>query len=314
MNVLVITLNGVLFLALFCVIYFTFSHFKEKKILKKALMITEKRYVNRKEIIEKVFLEKGNIDDPTFLEKIDILIERSGIRSYVSFFNTELLILLMIIFSIVGFFVSKVIYDFWVINLGVAVLVGLMCYIGLYIASGVTFEKVDDGLLLFINHLENFSSTTDDIVTLFEKTLPYVKEPLKRYVEEFVNEAKSGDLKLAFRNFEKKVENKRFKSILNNLEIASRHEANYKDILGESRVILKGYFESKQRNKSIVQNGRAEILLVLLMAGVMIWVMSGITPNLLFDLQNTLAGNFILLYCVIVFIFIIWQFIAFDKE
>ena len=189
-----------------------------------------------------------------------------------------------------------------------------MCYIALYIASGLTYEKVDDGLLLFINHLENFSSTTDDVVTLFEKTLPYVKEPLKRYVEEFVNEAKSGDLKLAFRNFEKKVENKRFKSILNNLEIASRHEANYKDILGESRVILKGYFESKQRNKSIVQNGRAEILLVLLMAGVMIGVMSGITPNLLFDLQNTLAGNFIILYCVIVFIFIIWQFIAFDKE
>lgn len=314
MSGLVIALNGLLFLALFCVIYFTFLHFREKKILNKALMITEKRYLNRKEISEKVFLEKGNIDDPTFFEKIDMLIERSGIRSYVSFFNTELLLLSMIIFSIVGFFVSKAIYDFWVINLGVAVLVGLICYIALYIASGITFEKVDDGLLLFINHLENFSSTTDDIVTLFEKTLPYVKEPLKRYVEEFVNEAKSGDLKLAFRNFEKKVENKRFKSILNNLEIASRHEANYKDILGESRVILKGYFESKQRNKSIVQNGRAEILLVLLMSAVMIGVMGGITPNLLFDLQNTLAGNFIILYCVIIFIFIIWQFIAFDKE
>ena len=213
MSGLVIALNGLLFLALFCVIYFTFLHFREKKIVKKALMITEKRYLSRKEISERVFLEKGNIDDMTFFEKIDMLIERSGIRSYVSFFNTELLILSMIILSIAGFFISKAIYDFWVINLGVAVLVGLMCYIALYIASGLTYEKVDDGLLLFINHLENFSSTTDDVVTLFEKTLPYVKEPLKRYVEEFVNEAKSGDLKLAFRNFEKKVENKRFKSI-----------------------------------------------------------------------------------------------------
>ena len=121
MSGLVIALNGLLFLALFCVIYFTFLHFREKKIVKKALMITEKRYLSRKEISERVFLEKGNIDDMTFFEKIDMLIERSGIRSYVSFFNTELLILSMIILSIAGFFISKAIYDFWVINLGVAV-------------------------------------------------------------------------------------------------------------------------------------------------------------------------------------------------
>lgn len=310
-----IVLYSLLILLIFSVNTFTFSYLKEKRIEKKVLEITEKRYTNRREKSEKIYLEEGYVAKIGFLDKLDILIERSGLRKVIPFATSEIFIFFMLLVSILGYFVSKAfIYDFWIINLGISILILIGFYLFLYITSGKTYEKIDNILLLYINNLENFSGSINDIITLFERVIPYTKEPLKQYTEDFVNEAKSGNIKLAFRNFEKKIENRRFKNIIKNLEISSRHEANYEEVLKEARKTLKGYFGAKEDNKSTAKNGRVEIIMILFMGFIVMFIMKGFAPNLLFDLKSTPTGNYLIGFTMFLFLLIIWNFIKIDKN
>lgn len=315
MSIGLIILYSLLILLIFSVNIFTFSYLREKRIAKKILQITEKRYDDRRSKNEKIYLEEGYIDKTSVLDRLDILIERSRLKESIPFITSEIFIIIMVFTSILAFFISKFfIYDFWAINLGIAVLISIGFYLVLYIASSRTYERIDNILLLYINNLENFSGSINDIILLFEKVIPYTKEPLRQYTEDFVNEAKSGDINLAFRNFEKKIENRRFKNIIKNLRISSRHEANYEQVLGEARKTLKGYFETKEDNKTIIKNGRAETIIILLMGIAVIYIMKGIAPNLLFDLKNTVVGNYLMAFTVFLLLIIVWSFIKVDKN
>lgn len=295
-------------ITLFTLIYFTFNILKEQNILKKILDSLDNKYQERKARRKDFRLKEGNTEKINLIQRLDLLIERSNLRNKIPL-NSEVYIVGTLIIAILGFFTSKKISEVWIFNLIVFICVLLSSYLIIYIYSNAIYEKVDNNLILFINVLQNFSSTTEDIVTIFEKTIPYIKEPLKTYVQEFVNDAKiNGNLKIAFESFQDKIENERFKNIIKNIEISSRHEANYDEVLIESRSILKGYFKHKEKKKAIKKNGNFEIGICLSMSFYMVRMITGILPNLLFDLQNSIMGNCIILYCVFVMLISILKF------
>lgn len=319
MEVLSYLIEALLLIVLTYLIYNTIKYIQGSKAIEKSVVkvfsATETKYKNRKAIEEAKMLEDGNQEKKSFIYKLDLMIERSGLRKKMPFLNTEVYLGLTIIVATLGYIIATLISGVWLLGAVVIMITVIIAYGIIYILSGIAYEKVDKTILTFVNILENYSGANDDIVSILGKTYPYLENPLKEHVEDFYNEVNSsGDTTRAFRNLEAKIENERFKEIIRNLEICSRHEANYQEIIKDTRVTLMDYLEAKQKRKAIINQGRIEILMSLGLCSVMVFMVSGFTPNLFNMLINSVIGNGILLYCIIVIGFCLWNIISFDKK
>jgi hypothetical protein len=281
----------------------------------KIFTVTETSYSKRKQKKEQLRLEEGNVKDESFINNIDLLIERSHIKEKIPIFNTEIYISLNIILAFTGFILGINLANYWLVGVILGMGFVIILYAILYMISGFNYERIDKDVLTFVNIMDNYSETNDDIITIMGKTYPYLSNPLKQYIEDFYNEATStGDIKTAFRKLEFKIENERIRDIIRNIEICSRHEANYQEIIRDTRDTLKDYLKAKQQRKAIMNNGRIEILMCLVLSIVMTYVFSSFVPNMFYRLRNDFVGNVILIYCVIIIGITIWNVISFDKR
>lgn len=317
MEIKIIILNGLLFLSLLTFSFQSIKYIQEnnlfKKLVKKLLYISERNSLKRREEKQKLRLEEGNVEDDSFINKRDLLIERSQIRKYIPFFNTEIYLALIVIFVFGGIIIGSLMSK-WIIGLVVGLILSLLLYGSIHFLSNLNYEKIDKDILTFTNIIENMSGTNDDIVTIMGKTYSYLNKPLRYHIEDFYNEAsKTGNIQVAFRKLEMKIENERVRDIIRNIEMCSRHEANYNEIIKDSRATLKDYLNAKQKRKAIISGGRKEILLCIALSGVMVYIFSSFTSNLFDKLTNSTPGIGILLYCVIIGVAIIKNLISFDK-
>jgi Flp pilus assembly protein TadB len=315
----VIAIKVLLLIILTYLIYNSINHIQQSKAIEKSAVkmfsATEKSYNKRKGIEESRRLEDGNQEKQSFIYKLDLMIERSGLRKKIPFLNTELYIGITVVLAILGYIIITFISGIWLLGAVFIMLMIIISYGLIYILSGIAYEKVDKTILPFVNILENYSGTDDDIVSILGKTYPYLENPLREHIEDFYNEVNSsGDTTRAFRNLEIKIENERFKEIIRNLEICSRHEANYQEIIKDTRVTLMDYLEAKQKRKAIISQGRIEIAMSIGMCSVMVVMFTGFVPNLFDILINSAIGNGLLLYCIVVLGLCLWNMISFDKK
>ncbi|MBE6047155.1 MAG: hypothetical protein E7213_01900 [Clostridium sp.] len=272
------------------------------------------KYEERQRKRKTVLLLEGEHENKSVLERVDILIERAQLKRFFPFLTSEILIVVTLI---VAFLISFLVYKFFqlmIFAIPVFFLVIMFTILLLQSMCKITYDKIDEQVLIYINILENLAASNGDIVTIMEKSIPYLKEPLKTFTTQFVFECKKGiELDEAFKNFQNKIESKRLKQLLINLQVSSKFKANYKDILSKSRVIMKNYFSEKERRKKEVREGRIAIISILILEGFLVKLVSGFIPNLFFELKNNLIGNIILEYNFFVIMFAIYKFITLGK-
>lgn len=319
MEILILVIKALLLLVLTYLIYSSIKYIQQSKAIEKSVVkmfsVTEQSYKTRRDIEEARRLEDGNQEKQSFVFKIDLMIERSGLRKKIPFINTELYIGTTVVLATLGYIVATTISGIWLLGAAVVMATIILSYGLIYVLSGIAYEKVDKTILPFVNILENYSGTNDDIVSILGKTYPYLENPLREHIEDFYNAVNSsGDTTRAFRNLEAKIENERFKDIIRNIEICSRHEANYQEIIKDTRITLMDYLEAKQKRKAIINQGRIEILMSIGLCSIMVVMFTGFVPNLFGMLVNSAIGNAILMYCIVVLGICLWNMIAFDKK
>ncbi|UZQ48827.1 type II secretion system F family protein [Clostridium kluyveri] len=291
-----------------------FIEIREKKYLNKILDDVSKVYNERQKVREAKFLYEGSTSDKKFIDKIDELVERSRIKTIIPFITSELLIAGTLVLAFVSAFLFNKYFGFWLYTVAVFASVIFIVVFTLKYMEKRTFNKIDKQLLVYINTLKNLCSSNNDIVVIIEKSIDYVEEPIKEYLEQFVFECRKGiPVYKAFRNLEDKVENKRFKQLIKNLAICSKHEANYEKIIKKSKVILKHYFEEKERRTKAVNSGRSIIVITLFMGLFTLNILQSFSGNLLDTLKTTLVGNVLLGYFLIVLIYATYKFITLDN-
>lgn len=306
-----------LIVVIFILLYTIFDLLREiyrRNYIKLAFGNLKTRYEDRKMIREVAILLEGEKEKSTFLEKVDILIENSRIRTRIPFITSEIFIFMTICVAFISaFFVQKA---FGIIVFSVPVFFAVIMFVVLALKSlsKMTYNRIDDQVLIYINTLENLSAANSDIVEIMDKALPYIREPLNGYTKQFVFECKKGvPIDVAFKNFESKVESLRFKQLLKNLSVCSKYQANYREILNKSRIIMKNYFVEKERRKKEVRQSRAAIICVVFVGLVLFQLVSGFTDNFFELLKTTLVGNIILGYNIFVILYAIYKFITIDK-
>lgn len=264
-------------------------------ILKKMSESEQKRLEEEK----KQRLLQGNSHKKNWVRRIDLLLLQSGMKSRIPILNTEMFLLLLIGGALTAEIVClwrkmSIVWAILTPPLFLAGSFGLLEWL-----SGRNYKKAEEQLLPFMNLIGNYSYTEDDLVSIFGRIVPYLEEPYRGAVEECYLYAKAtGDTLTAFRELGMKIPHEQFQRLMRNLEICCQHEANYAEIIDDSREMLQDYLKNKKEQEALKKNARIELLLLLGGCLLVLRMIDGMTERGILELlQSTLPGKIMLLYC-----------------
>ena len=315
----IIVLKVCLFLALGLTAFLLLSYLKEHKVLSSvAETVYEKARAqeeDRQSEQQQLLLIEGRQEKTNLLYKLDLLVLQSNIRKLIPFASTEILLVLTILLAASGFAVVTSITGTWIFGLLGFIGVCSLIYMVLYFMALSNYRKTEESLMTFINLLENYSSMEDEIIAIFSRIQTFLTEPVKSAVEQCCMEAEmTGDKGRAIRNLEKRIEHEKFKELVRNLEICSRYEANYGEVIKDSRSLLREYLAAVKERKSIINNARIEIAMIIGCCGLVFWMINDFTQTGIFSLLlGSTVGNLILVYCILMVLYALWT-VAFDRR
>lgn len=295
-----------LFGLLFYIVYSMLNYFKYHSRMKKTIqnlyaqMSAQEKLRAENERRERDIHGAGIKRD--FLGKLDERLAYSGIKEHLKWLTTEIYIIVLILLISITVIISTIKLGVILgILLGFAVYTSFELIISLLIAY--RNKKTETIMLQFMNIVDNFSKTSDDLIAIFEKSARYIEDPLKSQIIDAVTIAKnSGDKLGALQELQDRVKNKHFKVLVRNLEISSRYETNYSAIVEDCRAIFHNYIKSEKEKRIIRQQGIMEIG-TMLGAGMMcVYIMGDIaeSSNILVTLMSGgIFEHFILGYLIL---------------
>ena len=303
----------------FCIFQLVNNIINENLISKKLKEIYEETDKNTKERLEEqeeLFQNEGYQEHQPILVKLDDLIIDSGIKRIIKFLNAEILVVFVILIDAIAFLLLQEFVHQLYATVMVLLALSVTPFTILKLMSGKRKKETDDELINFINLIENYSKTSDDIMTIIGRTYPYLEEPLRSATEEcYLEGTRTGDITKALDNFSKKINHKKFKTLIRNISICSRYEANYSDVAEDSREMLMEYLAGKRQREAMVKNARIEMIIIMFLSAIMFGFMgSFVGENIFYALQKTFIGTIILYAITIIVITIIVVLILIGKD
>ena len=307
-----------LFLLIMYIIYSTMNYFKYHSRMQKTLqaiyvqMSEQERARADAERQQRDIHGEGIKTD--WLARLDEELAYSGIKDKFRWMTTEIYIIIVIVTTTITTTVATVYKGLWQ---------GILAFIITIIAFRVIItlmanardKRTETQLLQFMNIIDNFSRTSDDLIDIFEKASRYIEDPLGSQIYDAVQSARNtGDSLLALQELQDSVKSKHFKILVRNLETSSRFENNYSDIIEDCRDIFHDYIKSQKEKRYLRVNGVLEIGIMVvtgLLSVSMIGQMTEEGDVIEALLSNGLPG--IILFWVLIGAIIVSMYIAVFK-
>lgn len=259
---------------------------------------------------------EGNREKKKLLYRIDEMLMQSGIRRKIPFCTTEFFIVFVFVIATLVFYLVTMFSKEVVFGVLATAFVVMIFYASLKVLLLVKNSKTEDAILHFANMIENYSRTTDDIVSIFGSIAFYMPEPLGSAVGECYTEIKStGDIQTAFARLDAKVGNRHFSDLLQNIEVCSRHKTNYEAVIKGNKEIIKNYLSGRAIRMEMANAARLQIA-TLLGIGFFVCTMLDdmLEKNLLAYLRTGIGGKILLLYCGVICLWSVWKMITIGQE
>lgn len=259
---------------------------------------------------------EGEQSDTNFMYSVDILLEQSGIKKYIPFLNSELYIISALICSLAAFSVGCM-FSGWLAGIVCLLAVALVFYIIPVIMANNNYKNTEKDILQFVNLVGSYSATSNNIITIFGSIYLFLNEPLKHNVKMCYDEAQmTGDVSAALMHLETRINHPMFRMIIRNIEIASRHEANYSEVTAAIREIVREYIRNQEEVKSMISSARSQLLILVVAGAVIIYMVNGLLEgtDLFMVLTTTLAGQIILGALAVIAFVCIYVFIRFGAR
>lgn len=282
--------------------------------LKVQVAKTQKVSKRRKKQEEALRIEDGGQEKESFFYKIDLSLEQSGISKILPFVNTEIFFVIIIVSAAAAFGIG--IKRTFLVGVMAAFVTVFLYYVLIYLLTSSNYRKTEEQIVSFAGMLKNYSRTSDDILTILRNTAFYIEEPLKSVVMECYTEATTtGDVSGAMTKMALKVEHKEFKKIVNNMEMCSRHKANYGVIIDRSRDQIRAYVAAREEDKQMVNVGRLGILMILGVGALSMYMINGLPEEGIIQyLQQSMGGQVLLFYLFCVVLYTLWSMVSIGKK
>ena len=316
---LVYGLYALLFILVFLSFLALFSYLRKNSVISNSLKNFYEKAENsvkeRWRVEKSQEIERGYSDKENLLIKLDKTIKYSNIRKYIPFLNSNIFIFVLVLLSATALILGAV-FGNLVIGIGAAIAVSLTLIIIVLAMANVNYKKTEENILTFVNLVENYSKTNNDLIAILGKTYPYLDEPLKGYVQEaYLLGKRTGDPDLALTTLQNNVQNKRFREIVRNLQICSHYEANYEEVVNDLRQQLIEYLAGKRNKEAMARNARIELSILIATSGVVMYLMGSFMSNNIFAMLNeTFVGKLILLYIIIVLAIALFNMIFMNRN
>lgn len=170
-------------------------------------------------------------------------------------------------------------------------------YIGIFLIRLTNKKLVTNELMNFLNLLGNYSTTNTEIVSMLTQIAPQVGEPLRDCLLECVAESQdtNKDKTVALQNLANKIEDRKFKEIIKNLEIAQNNEGSYSQIVSANRHSLIEYIHGKKLKAGIARENLISFFVILAAVIGIVFMMGKIIGiNVFASLISTVAGIVVL--------------------
>ncbi|MBE5936529.1 MAG: hypothetical protein E7265_00690 [Lachnospiraceae bacterium] len=275
----------------------------------------DERYNRRIEKENELKQLVGNREKKSLLYRLDKMLEYSGAIKVIQGITAELYIyyvgVITVAVGIIIFYFSSM----WYLAFIGCLLIPVLAFLIIYILSGVYYNALERNIMTFLNLIENFNKSEDDIVQIIRRTVIYIDEPLKSLLRDFCNDAKmSGDTRHAFEKLESRVEHDKCRELLRNIEVCSRYDSDYGEVIRDCRASMSNYLSTKSERKAIIANGRTEVIILLISAAAILMLFDRISSDMWTLLTDSFIGNCLLFYCGVVIIICIVMMILFDKN
>lgn len=304
-QILIYALYAYLFGLIFYIVYSMLNYFKYYSKMKATIinmynqMTEQERARADEERKQRDIIGEGTKKD--WLASIDEKLAYSGIKEKIRWITTEIYLMFVLVIAIVITILLTVKISFIAGVLGFFITIALFEF-ALTIVITVRNKKTESMLLQFMNIVDNFSKTSNDLISILEKSSKYIDEPLSSQIYDAVIDAKNtGNSSVALHTLQDKVKNKHFKVLIRNLEISSRFETNYSEIVEDCRDIFHDYIKNEKEKHNIRVNGLLEILTMAVCGGASVYLIADISDSgnvIQMLLNGGVFGYFILGYII----------------
>lgn len=255
-----------------------------------------KKSAGRKDIEEEKVMEDGYGQESSVLYRLDLALYQAGISKKIPFMVSEVFILITA-FLCVGAFVTALIF---IKNIIAAFCIAAFLIFLEYLLVEVLLihnsTKIEEEIVKFTNLLENYSKSSDDIVTIMENTWSYLNEPLRSAIKACCVECRtSGDTQTAFKRLELAIRYRHFSELVRNLEMCSRYNADYSAVIHKSRDIIRDYISQKEQRKQLANTSRLNICILYLGAIIVIRTLEGIGEHGILSVVSSSGMGYIIM-------------------
>lgn len=230
---------------------------------------------SREEVGRRLKALYGNMVTRGFITHVAENLEYSGAAGRFDRVTPELYIAAMIVLSSAMFGVGSVLSGRWYVGIIFSVLPWLVCEYVFARARDYRYRREEQELLAFVNCVESCAAQSDDIIYILEKSASMIEGPLSDELLHTVSKVKSGIRgTVALKELENRVEHAFFKTLIRNLEISSRNNANYREITAQCRSLLTEQLDSSKRLEGIYREAEIRLGMILVCAFICLEIMS----------------------------------------
>ena len=267
-----------MFIALVYLAYNVLDHFRHHVHMRDTLRTLYSQMTDqeraRAEVERRQREVHGEVNNKDWLMKLDLMILQSGIRDKLKWLSSEIFMIIVVVTTSIVWIVGIVLHGL-LIGFMLGVMNAMLYIVILLVLAYFRGRKVEMGLLQFMNIVDNFSKSSDDIIQIMERTCGYIDDPLSTQIYDAVVEARNtGDASGPLNSLQERVGNRYFQLLIRNLETSSRFETNYSAIIEDCRESFHDYIANEKEKRAIQMNGAIEII-AMVVAGIACITMLG---------------------------------------
>ncbi|QUH22004.1 hypothetical protein [Alkaliphilus sp. B6464] len=288
------TVYGVLavsiFIMIICSIFIIYRLKDSKGIVAKIHRMNDSIHEDAMKSIKK------NDTTRTFYEHIDLLLARSQVKYYLKF-NFWIFLLLTILSFFFGFYLFIDLTNSYVTSFAAGIGIGFLPYVILEVIASFKARELKGQILSLIPIMTNNAKLTNgDVYQMIKRSSQKVKEPMKIYLEEFIDEYDSGlKIEKCFDNLRGKILDYRFTRLVDCLEVHLFKGGNVIVTLGSlQKEYLAREIEEDRRKKENLSNVIG-VYLAVISNLVIVYIISRIMPEVIVELKSSSFDKYMLI-------------------
>lgn len=217
----------------------------------------------REEVGRKLAALYGNMGRRGPIAHISDNIEYSGVGSILPGLTPELYMLIMLMLSVAAYVLTGFISGNIYYGIPAAAVPWVAGEIFFSLLRNYRYRREEEQLLTLVNSIESCAAESDDIIYILEKAAAMTAGPIHDELWHTVTMVKSGlQGAVALGQLESRIEHAFFKTLIRNLEISSRNNANYREITMQCRSLLTEQLDNTKKLEEIYREARIRLIVI----------------------------------------------------